>query len=195
MMTTESTAPSPTGAPRGVGQRMRAQVLADAIEPVIEAMGYELVHLDWSSSGARHKLQVFVDGPDGIGLDDCTRLSPIISNALDAGEAADPAGPLARLLGGAYVLEVSSPGLDRPLSKRSQFERFAGQRARIRTFEPLHSGSDQRTFHGRIGTVEADPADPDDDRMGTVVLTDQDSGTPVRISLSLIRRAHLVYEA
>lgn len=194
MMSVQATTDEKPNAPRGAGQRVRVQVLVDVIDPVVETMGFTLVHVDWSSSGGRRKLQVFLDGPEGIGLDDCARLSPIIGNALEAAEAAEPASALARLLGGAYVLEVSSPGLERPLSRRSQFSRFAGQSARVRTFEPPVAGTEQRNFHGRIESVEADPAHPDDDRLGTIVITELEGGKSVRIPLSLIRRAHLVYE-
>ncbi len=194
MTSIQTSTESTVDAPRGDGQRVRVQALVDVIEPVVETMGFTLVHVEWSSSGARRKLQVFLDGEEGIGLEDCARLSPIISNALEAAEAADPASTLAGLLGGAYVLEVSSPGLDRPLSRRSQFARFVGGKARVRTYVPPVAGSEQRNFNGRIESVEADPAHPDDDRQGTVVITEPESGNSARIPLSLIRRAHLVYE-
>jgi ribosome maturation factor RimP len=186
---------------RGEAWRERAARLEAIVEPVIAALGYELVHLEWSGSGRRHKLQVFIDHPDGIDLDDCSRLSPVVSNALDAAEVAEPDGPVARMLVGTYDLELSSPGLDRPLSRRSHFERFVGRRARIRTFAPLSSGSTadvgsgtQKNFNGRIAGVQPDPAQPHDDHQGTVELVDEDGGATHRIPLAQIRRANLVYE-
>lgn len=168
--------------------------LESVIERVVQTMGYELVLVEWSSSGRHRRLRVFLDHPDGIGLDDCTRLSPIISNALDAAEA-DPATPeVARLLDGAYVLEVSSPGLDRPLVRRSHFERFVGHRATVRTAAPLYPGANQRNFHGVIAGVEPDPSDPDDDRAGIVCLDVPEDGAAHRIPLALVHRANLVYE-
>jgi len=170
-----------------------ADQIAAVIEPVVGAMGYELVHLEWHASGTHRRLQVYLDHPDGFALDDCTRLAPIVSNALDAADA-DPKLPeITRILNGAYTLEVSSPGLDRPLTKRRHFARFVGERATVRTISPLSEDSKQRVFHGRIAGVEPDPAKPDDDRHGIVQLSDDD-GSLHRIPLALLRRANLIYE-
>jgi ribosome maturation factor RimP len=169
----------------------RARLLEAVLEPVIETMGFSLVHLEWIPGGSRAVLRVFVDRPEGVTLDHCARLSPIIGNALDAAEVEAPGTPLARLLAGPYVLEVSSPGLDRPLSRRREFGKFIGQRATVRTFAPLSPEDRQRTFHGRIQAVEADPDAPDDDRRGVVVLVEDDTDRVHRIALSQIRRANL----
>ena len=122
-------------------------------------------------------------------------MSGVLSNALDAAEA-DPETPeLAALLSQPYTLEVSSPGVDRPLVRLSHFARFVGGRAVVRTFHPLpgQGSADQRTFHGRIVGTEVDAADPGDDRRGTVLLRSLDSDTIYKISLADIRRANLVY--
>ena len=161
-----------------------AQTLTAVIEPVVETMGYEVVHVEWSQSGRHRRLQVYIDHEQGVGLDDCTRLSPIISNALDAAEADPQMAPVAKVLGGAYTLEVSSPGLDRPLSRRSHFERFVGEKATVKTLAPIEPESAQKTFHGIIEGVDAD----------TVRLVASDSGCIHRIPLAQIRRANLVYE-
>lgn len=179
----------------GTVERARSLLLEAVVEPVLATMGYELVHLEWSRSGRRCRLVVFVDHPDGIGLDDCARLSPILSNALDVAEAsAGSAGALGGLLAGPYVLEVSSPGLERPLSRRSHYARFIGRRITLRVFSPLAPGDTQRNFHGRIEAAMPDPDQPDDDRAGTVCLRDPDDGCEHRIPLQRVRRAHLVYE-
>lgn len=185
--------PSSTDEP-GDAARVRARMIERVVSPAVEALGYELVHLEWSQAGRRRRLQVFVDQDSGVGLQDCASLSPVVSNALDAAEAADEGGPLARMLSGAYVLEVSSPGLERPLSRRSQFERFAGRRVTIRTWAPLMAGERQRNFHGRIEATVADPAHPDDDTMGTIELRPDDGGEVHHIPVPQIRRANLVYE-
>lgn len=167
--------------------------LEGVVEPVLVSMGYELVHLEWSASGRHRRLQVFVDHPDGIGLDDCARLSPILSASLDAAEA-DPQTPeVAELLREPYVLEVSSPGLDRPLSRLSHFKRFMGRRATVRTREPVIPDSNQKTFHGRITAATADPQRAHLDRSGVVELV-SDEGFHHHIPLTLIRRANLVFE-
>lgn len=194
----------PAGPP-GTVERARGRLLEAVIEPVLETLGYALVLVDWSAAGRQRKLQVFVDHPDGISLDDCARLSPILGNALDAAEVADTAaggagepppwgGALAALLAAPYVLEVSSPGLERPLARRSHYARFVGRLCRVRVYAPLAAGDAQRNFNGRIEAVDPDPTDPNDDRSGIVTLRDPDSGLEHRIPLSEVRRARLVYE-
>ncbi|MEX1361623.1 MAG: ribosome maturation factor RimP, partial [Nannocystaceae bacterium] len=161
MIAPAQTTNAPASLP-GTQERARMHLLESVVEPVLEAMGYQLAHLEWGQAGRHRKLQVFVDHPGregGVGLDDCARLSPIISNALDAAESTDTAertheGALAALLNGPYMLEVSSPGLERPLSRRSHFERHLGQRVKLRVFSPLVPGDSQRNFHGRIEGVQ-----------------------------------------
>ncbi len=193
-----TTPDAPAGLP-GTVERSRRFVLESVLEPVLDAMGYELVHLEWGQSGRRRTLAVFVDKAEGIGLNDCARLSPILGNALDAAEVLDAqerthGGALVSLLEGAYVLEVSSPGLERPLSRRSHFDRYLGRNCKLRVFSPLALGDSQRNFHGRIEAVTPDPDQPQDDRSGTVSLRDPDDGCVHQIPLSRVRRAHLVYE-
>ncbi len=98
------------------------------------------------------------------------------------------------MLAGSYVLEVSSPGLERPLSRRSHYARFVGRLIKLRVFSPLAPGDTQRNFHGRIEATLPDPDQPDDDRTGTVCLRDPDGGAEYRIPIHRVRRAHLVYE-
>lgn len=167
--------------------------LEDVVEPVLATLGYELVHLEWVGSGPQRRLCVYLDHSAGITLADCVRMTPIISNALDAAEADPDAPQLQRLLGAPYTLEVSSPGLDRPLRRRSHFARFVGQKVKVQTSAPLDPESRQRTFHGLIEEVQSDPARSEDDRTGLVVVRTQE-GQVHPIPLALIRRANLVYE-
>ena len=95
--------------------------LTDLLEPAIENMGYELVHLEIAGRGSSAVLRIYIDAPGGIQLDDCESVSRHVSALLDV---EDP-------LAGSYVLEVSSPGLDRPLVKPVHFQQFLGDRARI----------------------------------------------------------------
>lgn len=189
----QSTATTSSSASAADGGYDAATLLEAIVEPVLASLGYELVHLEWSGSGRHRRLQVFVDHPEGFGLDDCTRLSPILSTALDAAEADAQTPELGRLLQAAYTLEVSSPGLDRPLSRLSHFRRFIGSRATVRTRAPVEAGSNQKTFHGRITAARPDPQQPENDRMGVVELA-ADDGPLHHISLAQIRRANLVYE-
>lgn len=177
------------------GHEGAAGALEAAVDPVARAMGFEIVLLEWAGGRGSRILRVYLDHPRGVSLDDCTRMSGVLSNALDAAEA-DPQSPeLAAVLASPYTLEVSSPGVDRPLVRLSHFARFVGGRAVVRTHHPLagQGSSDQRTFHGRIVGTEVDAAAADDDRRGTVLLRALDSDTIYKISLADIRRANLVY--
>ncbi len=109
------------------------------IAPTLDAMGYALVRLRFTGGG-RQTLQVMAERRDGAGMtvDDCAELSRTISALLDV---EDP-------LPGAYLLEVSSPGIDRPLVRPADYERFAGHEAAIETTRPI---AGRKRFHGRIG--------------------------------------------
>lgn len=176
--------------------RDAARVLEAVVGPVVTTMGYELVHLEWAITARPRVLRLYLDRPadfgSGMTLDDCAKLSPILGNALDAAEHADGADALRVVLESPYVLEVSSPGIERPLSRRSQIDRNIGARATIRTHAPVGAGSPQKTFHGRLVASAPDPGSTDD-REGRVSLQD-DEGVVHEIPLSLIRRANLVYE-
>jgi len=113
------------------------------LEPVVAALGYELLEVEWTSAGRNSLVRVYIDRADGagIGLDDCERASRSIGAVLDA---EDP-------IGSEYRLEVSSPGFDRPLRTAEHFARFAGSEARIETAAPIEG---RRRFRGRLGAVE-----------------------------------------
>jgi ribosome maturation factor RimP len=91
--------------------------LDEIIEPTVVGMGYELVGIEYLPRGKHSVLRVYIDSDDGITVDDCARVSDQISGILDV---EDP-------IHGHYSLEVSSPGLDRPLFTLEQFTRFSGQ--------------------------------------------------------------------
>lgn len=91
-------------------------------EPVVESMGYELVGVEFTGGINHGTLRVYIDREDGVSLDDCASISHQISGILDVEE------PIQQ----GYDLEVSSPGLDRPLFKLTDFERFSGQLAKIK---------------------------------------------------------------
>lgn len=112
-----------------------------AATPIIEGLGLELVGVELTQEGHRRILWVFIDGPDGVGIDDCARVSPELSAALDV---EDP-------IPGAYELRVSSPGLDRPLIRVTDFQRFTGKEAQIQLSAPLGG---RRKFTGELLGVE-----------------------------------------
>ncbi|MEM6292958.1 MAG: ribosome maturation factor RimP [Myxococcota bacterium] len=172
------------------------ELVEEAVGPVVEAMGYELLLAEFTGSGKHRRLVLYLDRAEGgISLDDCSKMSPVISSTLDAAEADPNAHALARVLKAPYALEVSSPGIDRPLAKLSHFRRHVGGLAKVTTFSPLDAGSKQKNFNGRIESVLPSPSAPDDDRAGTVTLVDPDGGAHYSIELDQIRRANLVYEA
>lgn len=182
------------GETQGEGGEAAASLLEAAVDGVARAMGYEVVLLEWLGGRGGRIARIYLDHPNGVSLDDCTRMSRIFSTALDAAEA-DPETPaLAALLAQPYTLEVSSPGVDRPLVRLSHFARVVGGRAVVRTRGPLIAGSDQKTFHGHIVGTEVDPLHPADDRRGIVRLRALDGDTVHVIALTEIRRANLVYE-
>ena len=108
--------------------------LRKLLEPAVSALGFELVGVEFVS-GRRGLLRVYIDSEDGITIDDCQAVSHQVSGLLDV---EDP-------IQGQYSLEVSSPGLDRPLFRASDFERFAGQEVRLRLVAPLEG---RRKFRG-----------------------------------------------
>ncbi len=139
------------------------------LEPVVEDMGYELVGVEYLPGGGRAVLRIFIDQETGIEVDDCARVSHQVSGVLDV---EDP-------ISGEYVLEVSSPGLDRPLFKESDYQRFAGETIQLR-LRGLVNG--RRKHHGQlIGLAD-----------GQVVIDEQ--GERVMVPLSEVDRAHVELE-
>jgi ribosome maturation factor RimP len=96
--------------------------LYEIIEPVVVGLGYELVGVQYFPSRERGLLRIYIDHPSGIGVDDCEQVSHQISGTLDVGNP----------IPNQYNLEVSSPGLDRPLFRPNHFEQFIGHRIRIK---------------------------------------------------------------
>lgn len=132
------------------------------IEPTVERMGFDLTAVEWNGK----VLRVSIDAPGGIDADDCANVSEQVSPLLDA---EDP-------IPGRYVLEVSSPGIDRPIQRKVDFERFRGFRAKLRLLE----GPPRRRYTGVIGPVDGDE-----------LLISVD-GVEHRIPLDLVESAHLV---
>lgn len=119
--------------------------LLELLDPVAEAAGYEIVRLRLMGGNERRKLQVMAERPaDGdMNVEDCARLSRKISEVMDA---ADP-------IAGEYVLEVSSPGVDRPLTRLKDFEAYEGYEARLE-LDRLAEG--RKRFKGVLAGVDGD---------------------------------------
>lgn len=117
--------------------------LIGLLEAPIQALGYEVVELEFHPQGRGGLLRVYIDKESGVTVDDCEIVSRQVSAVLDV---EDP-------IPGHYTLEVSSPGLDRPLRKAADFGRFAGEKARVDMELPLDG---RRRFAGTLKGCEAD---------------------------------------
>ncbi|MBW2467410.1 MAG: ribosome maturation factor RimP [Deltaproteobacteria bacterium] len=111
--------------------------------PVLDDLGLDLVEIQYRREQHGWVLRLIIDKIDGVSLDECTAVSREISQLLDIEDFIDQA----------YNLEVSSPGLDRPLKYMTDFERFVGRLAKIKTIEPIGS---ERVFIGRIKRTEGE---------------------------------------
>ena len=112
--------------------------------PLAAQEGLELIDVEIGGGGGRQVLRLFIDKANGVSLDDCTSVSRAVSAALDV---EDP-------IQGTYDLEVSSPGLDRPLRTPEHFQKVLGSRVRVKTFGPLPECENRKTFVGILKSYE-----------------------------------------
>lgn len=136
-------------------------------EPVLRELGLELVEVQYRQESHGWVVRFFVDREGGVTLDDCATVSRAISTWLDVED----------LIEHAYHLEVSSPGLERPLKKVEDFKRFAGRNARIKIKEPRDG---QRVFTGILGEIQ--------DNEFTLIVDEQ----PINIGFEEIAKARLL---
>jgi len=141
--------------------------LTSLLQPLVEDLGYEFVGMEYSNNPKHPVLVIYIDASDGIAVEDCAKVSREIAAILDV---EDP-------IAGKYQLEVSSPGLDRPLFTLAQFQQFSGEVAQIYLFAPRDG---RRRYKGKIlGTEEGK------------VKMEQD-GVEVTLDLGNIAKARLV---
>lgn len=118
--------------------------LNSLLKPLVEDLGYEFVGVEYLSNPKNRLVRIYIDRPEiGIGVDDCERVSHEVSALMDVEEP----------VSGQYTLEVSSPGLERPLFEPAHFQRFAGEQARIVMHVPIEG---RRKFKGRIVRADED---------------------------------------
>jgi ribosome maturation factor RimP len=141
--------------------------LREIVESVVTSMDYEFVGAEFHRNSKNSLLRIFIDREDGITLDDCSSVSHQISGVLDV---EDP-------IAGNYTLEISSPGLDRPLFTADHFVKFAGNKVQIRLLAPK---AGRRKFTGTLKGMDGDE----------VVLLHDDG--EVHINISDIDQARLV---
>jgi ribosome maturation factor RimP len=145
-------------------------VVASVIQltgPLCDAEGIELVHVEYQRETVGRVLRLYIDQPGGVTLDDCTRISRQLGDLLDV--SLEDMGP--------YHLEISSPGIDRPLGKKQDFERFKGKMAKLKTIKPV---AGKKNFTGTLSGL----------REGFVEIRAGDK--TVAISFDEIIRARLV---
>jgi ribosome maturation factor RimP len=120
-----------------------ATIITTLVTPILSDLGIELVELEFKREGQGQLLRLFIDKPGGVTLDDCIAVSREVSATLDV---EDP-------ITSPYRLEVSSPGIDRPLKKPSDFARFAGETVKLKSRElldPDGRGHRRKTFVGEL---------------------------------------------
>ena len=139
-------------------------------EQAAASMGMEVVLIEIKGGGNRSIVRTFIDQPGGISLSDCERFSKRFSVLLDVED----------WIPFSYILEVSSPGLNRPLVKEGDFRRFAGREAKVRTRVPV---AGQRNFRGRILGVT-----------GGRLMLELAEGKNIEIVLTDVEKANLVAE-
>ncbi|MCW9088360.1 MAG: ribosome maturation factor RimP [Gammaproteobacteria bacterium] len=139
------------------------------IEPAVTALGFELVGIEYQPQGRHSVLRIYIDHEDGIDVEDCAEVSRQVSAVLDV---EDP-------IKGEYSLEVSSPGIDRPLFTAEHYERYSGALAEIRLRSPLEG---RRKFKGRMHGIKDD---------AVVIEVD---GVEYTLPLDNIEKANLIHE-
>lgn len=137
------------------------------LQPVVEGLGYEFWGLEFRSQGHQSMLRIFIDAEAGISVDDCEKVSRQVSGVLDV---EDP-------IQSEYTLEVSSPGMDRPLFRLEQFEAFVGHKVQIRLRMAFEG---RRKFQGLLKGIEGQDV--------VVIVDDHEYLLP----FDSIERAHIV---
>ncbi|MFD2638312.1 ribosome maturation factor RimP [Piscibacillus salipiscarius] len=115
----------------------------ELVQPIVDEMNLELVEVEFVKEGNNYFLRVYVDKEGGIDIEECGKVSEQLSEKLDE---ADP-------IEQAYFLEVSSPGVERRLKKRSDFERFVGSHIYVKTYEPING---DKEFYGDLISFKED---------------------------------------
>jgi len=143
------------------------------VEPVIESEGMEIIDLECLKMKYRWLVRIYIDKERGVTIGDCSEISKQVGDVLDVYD----------VLPGAYTLEVSSPGLNRPLTRDKDFIKYRGSTVRIKTGEKLDG---VKNFHGILNDYL------DENGMKTLIV--DVSGKVYHIPRDMVVKAHLVYE-
>ncbi len=145
--------------------------LWEMLEPLIQAEGMELVELEYRRESQGWVLRIFIDQPDGITVEDCARVSRVVGDLLDVADT----------IQNPYHLEISSPGLNRPLRKPEHFKMHLGNIIEVKTSAPLDPAHNRRKFKGALVAVHPQ----------TISVDCQ--GEVFEIPVALVERARLCY--
>jgi ribosome maturation factor RimP len=146
--------------------------VAEIAERVGQPQGIEVVDVEFAGGGKHRLLRITIDKPTGVTHGDCEYITNQVGSVLDAEDVVP---------GESYHFEVSSPGVERKLTKPADFQRFSGQRAKVVLSEPVEN---QNYWEGTLRGLEE----------GTIVALEPSEGRLVRIPLSSIRKANLKFE-
>ncbi|BDF34140.1 ribosome maturation factor RimP [Lachnospiraceae bacterium] len=144
------------------------QKTEEILLPIVEEYGFELVDVEYVKEGSTWYLRAYIDKPGGINIDDCEKVSRRLSDILDEKDYMDDA----------YIMEVSSPGLGRPLKKEKDFRRSLGEEVEIRTYRMMDK---QKEFFGILKEY--------DDSTVTILQEDETLKTFAKSDIALIRLA------
>jgi ribosome maturation factor RimP len=155
----------------------------EVVERVAASSGLEVVEVELKGSGKARMLRIFIDKPEGVTHEDCANLSREVGTILDVEDV---------IPGDSYVLEVSSPGLDRKLVRPADYERFTGSRVKLTTRNPVNGS---RHFEGRLesfqdGKLTVDMSQPQK-RKSRV---EESSAPKLEVELANVEKANLVPE-
>lgn len=149
--------------------------VTELAEPLAASLGLELAEVEYRQEGRQMVLRLYIDKDGGVTLDDCSAVSRELTEILDVED----------FIQGHYNLEVSSPGLNRPLKKPSDFESYTGRLVKIRTFEPLadDAGNMRKTFLGELLGLS-----------DSIVRLKLNEGQTASIPLGKVAKANLEFE-
>lgn len=150
---------------------MASSSVEDRVQAIAERVaidhGLELVHAEVAGPDNKPIVRIFIDKPNGVTHQDCSEMSLHVGTVLDVED----------FIHASYTLEVSSPGIERGLYKRQDYERFAGSLAKMRTRKPIQG---QRNFRGRLLGIDGED----------ILFEDRTSG-PVRVPFEVVAKANL----
>jgi ribosome maturation factor RimP len=153
------------------GREGLLEQITEIVDRVAKAQGLEIVELEFLGGGKQRLLRVYIDRPEGVTHQDCETVSHQVGSILDAEDV---------IPGENYTLEVSSPGVERKLTKPADFQRFTGQKAKVVTHEPVET---QKHWEGVLRGME-----------GQEIVIEPSEGRLIRIPLTSVKRANLKFE-